>query len=109
MKNDTKPRPEVRLSRRSLLVHGASLVGVLGATACKKGPSSCNDVSGLTPDQQNTRNTLGYIDTSDQPGKNCAKCAQFVAPPKEDACGGCKVLPGTVHPNGYCRAFTPKT
>ena len=109
MENDIKPVPESRLSRRSLLVHGASLVGLLGATACKNGPSSCNDVSSLSADQQNTRSTLGYMDASDQPGKNCAKCAQFVAPPKADACGSCKVLPGTVHPNGYCRAFVAKT
>jgi hypothetical protein len=109
VENDFKLRPEPRLSRRSLLVHGASLAGLLGATACSKGPASCNDVSSLSADQQNTRSTLGYLDTSDQPGKTCAKCAQYVAPPKADACGGCKVLPGTVHPNGYCRAFTAKT
>ena len=97
------------VSRRSLLLQGASLVGVLGAAACAKGPpSSCNDVSSLSSDQQNTRTTLGYADTSTEPGKNCAKCNQYVAPPKIEQCGSCKVLPGGVHPNGYCRAFTPK-
>lgn len=106
---NTKPAFEARsLSRRSLLVHGASLVGFFGVTACQKGPSSCSDVSALSSDQQNTRATLGYEDLSEQPGKNCAKCSQYLAPPKMDQCGGCKVLPGTVHPNGYCRAFTPK-
>lgn len=97
------------VSRRSLLVHGATFAGLLGAAACKNGPASCNDVSTLSADQQNTRSTLGYEDSSDQPGKNCAKCAQYVAPPHADQCGGCRVLPGTVHPNGYCRAFTPKS
>lgn len=96
------------LSRRSLLLHGASLVGFFGANACQKGPSFCNDVSALGADQQNTRTTLGYEDASDQPGKSCAKCSQYLAPPKMDQCGTCKVLPGPVHPNGYCRAFTPK-
>ncbi len=96
------------LSRRSLLVRGASLVGILGVSACQKGPAFCNDTSGLSSDQQNTRATLGYEDSSDQPGKNCAKCSQYLAPPKMDQCGKCKVLPGAVHPNGYCRAFTPK-
>ena len=106
----TKTAFEVRaLSRRSLLVHGASLFGLAGVTACAKGPSSCNDVSTLSSDQQNTRTTLGYEDTSDQPGKTCAKCSQYLSPPKMDQCGKCKVLPGTVHPNGYCRAFTPKS
>ena len=96
------------LSRRSLLVQGASLVGLFGVSACQKGPAFCNDVSGLSSDQQNTRTTLGYEDSSDQPGKSCAKCTQYLAPPKMSDCGKCKVLPGPVHPNGYCRAFTPK-
>ena len=96
------------VSRRRLLVRGASLLGALGAAACSKGPSFCNDVSSLTADNQSTRNTLGYEDTSDQPGKSCVKCSQYVPPPKISDCGHCKVLPGTVHPNGYCRAFTPK-
>ncbi|HTQ05973.1 MAG TPA: high-potential iron-sulfur protein [Polyangiaceae bacterium] len=97
-----------RLSRRSLLVRGASVVGLIGVAGCQKGPSFCNDVSGLAADQQNTRTTLGYEDTSDQPGKSCAKCSQYIAPPEMSRCGNCKVLAGTVHPNGYCRAFTPK-
>lgn len=106
----TNPGFERRsVSRRSLLVHGASLVGCFGATACEKGPAFCNDVSTLSSDQQNTRTTLGYEEPSDQPGKNCAKCSQYLAPPKMDQCGKCKVLPGSVHPNGYCRAFTPKS
>jgi hypothetical protein len=105
----TKPAPPARsLSRRSLLVRGASLVGALGVSACRKAPSFCDDVSTLSPDQRNTRTTLGYEDSSDQPGKNCAKCSQYLEPPRMDQCGTCKVLPGSVHPNGYCRAFTPK-
>ncbi|HEX5101118.1 MAG TPA: high-potential iron-sulfur protein [Polyangiaceae bacterium] len=97
------------LSRRSLLVHGASAVVALGAAACNKGPSNCNDVSGLTPDQQAARSTLGYEDATTQPGKTCSKCAQYVPAPKVSDCGHCKVLAGTVHPNGYCKAFTAKT
>ena len=96
------------VSRRLLLLQGASLVGALGLVGCQKGPSSCNDVSKLTGDQQNTRTTLGYEDASHEPGKSCLKCSQYTEAPSADQCGGCKVLPGPVHPNGYCRAFTPK-
>jgi hypothetical protein len=96
-------------TRRSLLLRGATGLALLGAAACDKGsPSFCNDVSKLTADQQGQRNALGYEDTTTQAGKTCAKCSQYVPPPKASECGGCKVLPGTVHPNGYCRAFTPK-
>lgn len=96
------------LSRRSLLVHGASTVALLGTAACAKGPSSCNDVSSLTAEQQAARTGLGYEDTTSQPGKTCVKCSQYVPAEKVSDCGHCKILPGTVHPNGYCRAFTPK-
>jgi hypothetical protein len=90
-------------------MHGASAVALFGAAACDKGPSNCNDVSSLNADQQAARTTLGYQDASTEPGKNCAKCVQYVAPPKVSDCGHCKVLAGTVHPNGNCRAFAAKT
>lgn len=96
------------LSRRSLLVQGASTVALFGTVACAKGPSFCNDVSSLDAEQQSARNGLGYEDTSSQPGKTCVKCSQYVPAEKVSECGHCKVLPGVVHPNGYCRAFTPK-
>jgi hypothetical protein len=96
------------VSRRLLLLQGASLLGALGALGCQKGPQSCTDVSKLTEDQKKTRTTLAYEDFSREPGKTCVKCSQYTEPPSADQCGGCKVLPGPVHPNGYCRVFTPK-
>jgi len=90
-------------------MHGVSAVALLGAAACDKGPSFCNDVSALNADQQAARTNLGYEDATTQAGKNCAKCAQYVPAAKVSDCGHCKVLPGAVHPNGYCRAFTAKT
>jgi hypothetical protein len=102
------PTPEILVSRRSLLAHGASTVALLGTAACSKGPASCNDVSALSADQQTSRSALGYEDKTSQPGKTCVKCAQYVPAEKVSDCGHCKVLPGAVHPNGYCRAFTAK-
>jgi hypothetical protein len=100
--------PEIIVSRRSLLVHGASTL-LLGTAGCSKGPSSCNDVSTLNADQKTARDSLGYEDTTPQPGKTCVKCAQYVPAEKVSDCGHCKVLAGPVHPNGYCRAYTPKS
>ena len=97
------------LSRRSLLLGTSSAVVLAGTAACDKAPSSCNDVSGLSPEQQAGRNALGYEDTTSQPGKTCAKCAQYVPAAKVSECGKCKVLAGPVHPNGYCRAYVAKT
>jgi hypothetical protein len=99
--------PEV--GRRSLLVGSVSLFGVLAGTACQKGPSFCNDVSSLKPDEVSAREALGYEELSTHPGQSCAKCQQYEPPPNIKDCGHCRVLKGTVHPNGSCRAFVAKT
>jgi hypothetical protein len=33
--------------------------------------------------------------------KHCSKCAQFLAP------SSCKMVDGTINPQGYCRIFMP--
>jgi hypothetical protein len=96
-------------SRRALILNASSVVALLGTGACERAPSSCNDVSALSADQRAGRNALGYEDATSQPGKTCAKCTQYVPAEKISECGKCKVLPGSVHPNGYCRAFTAKS
>ncbi len=103
----TAARP-AEVTRRSLLVASASVLGLVGASGCKKaGPASCTDVSALTPEERNVRTTLGYVDRSPVPGKPCIKCVQYVSPASSDQCGGCKVMKGPVHPAGYCRVFAP--
>lgn len=96
-------------SRRSLIVGAGSAAVLAGTAACDKAPASCNDVSGLSPEQQAGRNALGYEDATSQPGKTCGKCAQYVPAARVSECGKCKVLAGSVHPNGYCRAYVAKT
>ena len=91
------------------MLEAGSAVVLFGTAACDKAPASCNDVSGLSPEQQAGRSALGYEDATSQPGKTCAKCAQYVAAAKVSECGKCKVLAGPVHPNGYCRAYVAKT
>jgi len=104
----TASRP-TDVTRRSLLLTSASVLGLIGASACKTaGPASCTDVSALTPEERKVRTTLGYVDRSPQPGKPCIKCVQYISPPSSDQCGGCKVLKGPVHPAGYCLVFAPR-
>lgn len=103
------PMLDAVVTRRSLLVHGASGMALLGAAACGKGPSFCNDVSSLSAEQRTARTALAYEDATPQPGKTCVKCGQYVPAEKVSDCGRCKVLPGPVHPNGYCLAYTAKS
>jgi len=97
------------LSRRNLLVlSGAGAVSLVAA-ACGKGPpSSCMDVSSLSPDDKAARGALSYVDKSTDPAKECTKCAQWVAPASIDQCGTCKVVKGPIHPNGSCKSFAAK-
>jgi hypothetical protein len=99
------PDPRARLPRRALLLALPTAAAAV-ANACKKGPpQSCSDLSGLTPDDVSARTALGYADTSMDPEQRCTKCRQYIPAPFADACGGCKVMKGPIHPNGTCRAF----
>lgn len=102
--NDSEP-PSVSVTRRRLLLV-APTAALAFAAACKKGPpASCGDTSGLTPDELTARNSLGYVDRSPDVTRECTKCRQYVPAPSEDACGGCKIIKGPIHPRGTCTAF----
>lgn len=98
----------MRVTRRQLLLASASTLAIAGSASCSKAPGSCNDTSGLTPDERKTRLTLGYTDKSSDKNKTCENCQQYVAAPSADQCGGCKVMKGPIHPQGYCVVFVAK-
>jgi hypothetical protein len=77
------------LSRRSLLRGAAAAAGILGAT------------SNLAEAQPKiSKVAVNYQDHPDG-DKRCDKCAQFQPP---DAC---KMVEGTISPQGSCRIFIP--
>jgi hypothetical protein len=100
------------MSRRDLLHRSAAgALAALGAAACGKTKAaalSCNDTTGLQPQDLTVRNLMKYVDVSPDPTKVCTKCQQFVAPPSPGVCGTCKVLRGTVNPIGSCISFILK-
>jgi hypothetical protein len=83
-----------KLSRRSMLksfvvVSGAACAGLLSnRQAAAQGKAS--------------KEAMKYQDHPDG-DKKCSECMQFVPP------GSCKVVEGTISPNGYCIAFVKKT
>ena len=78
-----------KLSRRSLLRGAVATAGILGAT------------SNLAEAQPKiSKVAVNYQDHPDG-DKRCDKCAQFQPP---DAC---KMVEGTISPQGSCRIFTP--
>lgn len=97
--------PLVSVTRRRLLLV-APAAALAFAAACKKGPpASCGDTSSLTPDELATRSSLGYVDRSPDVTQECSKCRQYLPASSKDACGGCKIMKGPIHPRGTCRAF----
>lgn len=95
-------------SRRAVL--GLLTVGAASAIGCKKTlPSSCVDTSGLQPDEIQARSALDYRDSTPFPGKTCEGCQQFLGAKADGACGGCKVLRGSIHPLGYCKSFAARS
>jgi hypothetical protein len=77
------------LSRRSLLRGAAATAGIFGAT------------SNLAEAQPKiSKVAVNYQDHPDG-DKRCDKCAQFQPP---DAC---KMVEGTISPQGSCRIFVP--
>jgi hypothetical protein len=91
----TKERPSslsAPVSRRALLQGAAGTAGatmILGAT-----PNSAAAVVKLS------QKVVAYQDHPDG-DKRCGKCVQFQPP------NACKIVDGTVSPEGYCRFFVP--
>ncbi len=104
---------EIQLSRRrALQVLGATSVFSTVLAACggggKSEPDSCSDVSGLSEADKTSRSALQYVDKSPQADKLCKNCQLFQPAPEPSQCGGCQVVKGPIHPNGYCTAWAQK-
>jgi len=99
------------LTRRSVLGRIAALplfaAIPAGLAACNRGPK-CDEAPGLSPEDAKVRNDVAvYVEKSPDITKYCKDCVQFV-PAGKDACGGCKVVKGPIHPEGTCKLFVAK-
>ena len=87
---DEKPR----LSRRSVLRAAALLAGAtLTATLAPAGEALAQ--------QKASKEAMKYQDKPNG-DQQCSNCLQFVAP------NGCKVVEGSISPQGYCIAWVKK-
>jgi len=83
---------ESRLNRRGLLRTGLTIIagGVLATTAAR------------AADDSKVEQSVVQYQTSPKDGAMCSGCTNFVAP------NACKVVSGTISPNGWCVAYAPK-
>jgi hypothetical protein len=96
------------VSRRHFLVVLSTVTAASGAVlaGCGKKEFSCKDVPGLDSDAAKLRETVKYTDHSPEPAKKCSNCLQYK--PAPEGCGGCNVVKGTIHPDGYCTLWAAK-
>jgi hypothetical protein len=85
---------EYKLSRRSLLRRVAGLTGVSLAGAVIP-------IELASAQQKVAKEAMKYQDKPNG-DMRCDNCMQFVAP------SSCKVVDGTISPNGYCIAWVKK-
>lgn len=102
-----------KVSRRVFLsvistAGAAASVGLLAACGGKPKEFTCTDVSTLKDDEKKVRESVKYVDKSQEPGKKCSNCSQYTAAAAEGQCGGCKVVKGPIHPEGYCTLWAKK-
>ena len=100
-----------RAALRQGVAFGLTVVGGAALAACGKEKAKtldCTDTVGLSPAQTATRQTNEYVDRTPDPAKACSGCQLYKAPAAEGQCGGCTVVAGPIHPQGYCKLYTPR-
>lgn len=69
----------------------------------------CNDLSGLTEQEKQSRRqmvqSLQYVEESPNPDQLCSNCNFWQPPSGDDPCGGCTLIKGPIHPDGYCTSW----
>jgi hypothetical protein len=83
-----------KMSRRSVLKRATLLAGTVMAASVLPGKQALAQ-------QKVSKEAMKYQDTPNG-DKQCSNCLQFVPP------ASCKVVEGTISPNGYCLAWVKK-
>ncbi len=65
----------------------------------------CSDLSGLSQDEIQGRESLNYVAETPNPSERCDNCALWVEPEAGSPCGGCTIMAGPIHPGGWCTAW----
>lgn len=108
-------------AKGALGLFAAATVGPIILSACKKNdsagkpttnnsgdasqPTSCPNQEALSEQDKTVRASLKYVDKTPLPGRTCDNCKLYTLPQAGALCGGCKVVPGPIHPKGYCTAW----
>ena len=103
-----------RMTRRDLMKRTVWLpvlaagAGVAVAGCGDDGELTCTDTSGLSPAELTMRQSQEYTDDSPFEDKVCDNCRFWQPPAEQNACGGCQVIKGPIHPKGYCKLWAAR-
>ena len=78
-------------SRRRVLQASLTMLGI--GIAARAGAQDADKLA----------QTVVQYQTMPKDGAKCSACVNFVAP------NACKIVAGTINPNGWCVAFAPKS
>ena len=88
-------------SRRSVLGAGvAVMAGGLAAAARAQGAAGQQLLAQAA--QKIAQSAVQYQTTPNKDGQKCSTCVNFEAP------SSCKIIAGTISPDGWCIAYAPK-
>lgn len=73
--------------------------------AAWRGGLDCEDAAGLYPAERVRRTANEYIDRSARAPEYCFNCQYYVAPTEPGTCATCAIIPGPVHPLGWCKLW----
>ena len=107
------PMKKEDLSRRSFMARGLMLGAAAGTASwvlsgCGGSDLQCTDTSGLTAQEIQVRQSLEYVDATPFPDKRCSLCRFYTAAQSQSQCGGCQLVKGPIHPDGYCKSYVTR-
>jgi hypothetical protein len=106
---DRMSHRDVMGRRRVLAVLGAAAVAPAALAGCGGGELTCQQTAGLSADQIQLRQQQHYVDRSPHQDRKCDGCRFYQRPERDGTCGGCQVVAGPIHPDGYCDLFAATT
>jgi hypothetical protein len=101
---------------KKLVVSAISFTGVVAfLEACggneekqekqKKVNDPCNDLSGMSQADIQTREQFEYVVPTPDKNKTCLNCAHFHPAVQGKVCGTCELVKGPINANGYCNQW----
>lgn len=70
--------------------------------------SDCDDLSGVSENEIEKREKLGYVKESPIPDEQCGNCNLYLPSGTDKDCGKCMLFKGPVYASGYCTYWAPQ-